>query len=141
MDRNEIRDLALTLQEGDEVEVGVTWGNQKERRASGVLYKHAGDLRFFGCGIRWDNSEVNRYLTYLRVITRAPIPEPTLLGTVVVTDDGRHYVLAHPGDLNRRWFGPEFAPGLAMWMRWGDLKNPRVLTPAEVASLPKAEVD
>lgn len=140
MDRNEIRNLALTLRAGDEVEVGMLC-NGTERRASGVLYAiYDVNIYLFGTYIT-DGERVNRALTFLRIITRALISEPTLLGTVVVTDDGRYYVLAHPGSANRRWYGPEYVPGCAMWMRWGDLKDPRVLTPAEVASLPKAEVD
>lgn len=135
MTREEIAAVVATLNEGDEVEVGMTWVRKQERRATGVLYRYSGSLWLFGYAVRWDYGAPGKYITYIRLIKKAPMPEPTLVGTVVITDLGKFAVLADPDDGSLcRWVA---APG--NWRSWQHLSNQRVATLAAIEALSRGE--
>lgn len=135
MTREEIAAVVATLNEGDEVEVGMTWFREQERRATGVLYRYSGSLWLFGYAVRWDYGAPGKYITYIRLVKKAPIPEPTLVGTVVITDLGKFAVLADPDDGSLcRWVDAS-----GNWRSWQHLPNPRVATLAEVEAISRGE--
>jgi len=137
MTREEIKAVVATLGEGDEVEVGMTWFRKQERRAAGVLYRHSGSLCLFGYAVRWDYGAPGKYITYIRLVKKAPMPEPKILGTVIVTEDGQHWILADTSIDPLRWYDVTSSPS-PRWNRWELLleKNPRALTNAEVEAIP-----
>ncbi len=127
MTREEIAAVVATLNEGDEVEVGMTWVRKQERRATGVLYRYSGSLWLFGYAVRLDYGAPGKYITYIRLIKKAPMPEPTLVGTVVITDSGC-YVRVASGAVKKRWSG-------AVSANWSSLTNPRLATPVEIEAI------
>jgi hypothetical protein len=129
MTREEVKAVAVTLREGDEVEVGMTYG-AVERRATGTVYSVADHLYLFGVYIT-DGHLVSGALTYIRLIKKAPMPEPTLVGTVVITDSG-YYVRVASGAVKKRWSG-------AVSANWSSLPNPRVATLAEIEAISRGE--
>ncbi len=136
MTREEIEAVVATLNEGDEVEVGKTWVREQERRAAGVLYRYSGGLCLFGHAVRWDSGDPEKRITYIRLIKKAPMPEPTLVGTVVIADNGYCGYCVRVGPVGAVY---PWSTWSCDELTWDQVPNPRPATPAEIEAISRGE--